>query len=101
MKKGLSVELQNADASVESEKRRILNFLAGQALDAQPPKDHERFLQANQKLQGIFALAAWPHALSKRLVDEMQLPSILGADANRTTLNMYLGWKKEVDDCAL
>jgi len=98
MKQGLEVVLEKADASVEEDKRRILNCLVGRPLDAAPPREHNIFLCVNAKLRGRFAVAAWPSAVSQGAVEEMGLPRVLREDTERTSLGFFFGWRKNMDD---
>eukprot|EP00927_Polykrikos_kofoidii_P074238 TRINITY_DN70222_c0_g1_i1.p1 TRINITY_DN70222_c0_g1~~TRINITY_DN70222_c0_g1_i1.p1 ORF type:complete len:729 (+),score=95.77 TRINITY_DN70222_c0_g1_i1:85-2271(+) len=82
LQEGLSVVLEKAQASLESDRRHILNTLACSGdLEAEPPERHPCFDTANQSLRGLFALAAWPQALGSGMVESMHLPEVLAADS--------------------
>ena len=54
--KGIITRIQTADASMEDDKRHILNFISGNKnLDATPPKEHEKYEELNDAVRGAFA----------------------------------------------
>jgi hypothetical protein len=53
------IRVQDALASQEDDKRRILNVIAGQPLERDPPfSTHEKYDETNARLHGAFAAAA-------------------------------------------
>lgn len=64
-KAGLAFNVKLATASSEQDHRRILNFIAGQPQDDNPPRDHERYDRLNKRIQGLLSQLFWHRALSK------------------------------------
>eukprot|EP00747_Dinoflagellata_sp_TGD_P038214 gnl/TRDRNA2_/TRDRNA2_139537_c0_seq1.p1 gnl/TRDRNA2_/TRDRNA2_139537_c0~~gnl/TRDRNA2_/TRDRNA2_139537_c0_seq1.p1 ORF type:complete len:438 (+),score=71.85 gnl/TRDRNA2_/TRDRNA2_139537_c0_seq1:155-1315(+) len=55
----LDVQIETANASVDSDKKHILNAIIGASdLDSTPPAQHERFQELNELLRGKFASSA-------------------------------------------
>jgi len=66
----MSSAVQNAKASVETDRRHILNSIIGAAdLEAQPPVSHDSYDEINLTLKGRFAAALWRNALKARDAD--------------------------------
>ena len=64
--KGLSICVETAETSLESDKRQILNFLTEKEnLDGDPPKSHESYEYANALLKSKFAIEAYPRCLEE------------------------------------
>eukprot|EP00927_Polykrikos_kofoidii_P046413 TRINITY_DN40654_c0_g1_i2.p1 TRINITY_DN40654_c0_g1~~TRINITY_DN40654_c0_g1_i2.p1 ORF type:complete len:674 (-),score=83.65 TRINITY_DN40654_c0_g1_i2:69-2090(-) len=60
----LSLRLEDAEASHISDKKHILNTIAGSTnLDVAPPVQHELYESLNKALRGRFAAAVWRQAL--------------------------------------
>jgi hypothetical protein len=105
--KGVSVKLQDGNASVEEDKKNILESMGKTATGS---FDESLVLQnvdiANKTLASFCAIAAWPQALRRQLVKEfpvgegivMALPDVLKADETRTKLEMSFCGVAEVDD---
>ena len=54
--KGLDTMIQTANASIEHDKTHILNFISGsEDLNAEPPKEHEKYDALNDAVRGAFA----------------------------------------------
>jgi hypothetical protein len=64
---GLKVDIEAAEASVQADKDRILNSVAGNALDQKPAAGHAAYVKVNQALGGIFASEAWRQAVEKKI----------------------------------
>ncbi len=63
----LRTRVQDAEASVASDKRHILNSIAGaQDLDEQPLENHENYERVNHLLRGRFAVGVWRAAVDAR-----------------------------------
>lgn len=86
---GLTLKIQDGEASEEADRRHILNFIAGQPLEATPPlQHHPSYTRINQRLHAVFALQVWKQAVEQGKVDELHLPEALSEDENRTSLDM-------------
>jgi len=100
--RGLSVSLETAQASVDSDRVHILNAIAEMPdLDGPPPADHPNYQLVNRRLRCTFALAAWPNALRRGKVQAMGLPRILKADTGLAELNFTFCGIRGVDDDSL
>ena len=58
IQKSLTIQVENAEASVEDDKIHILNSIVGNtgtALNDTPPKCHEKYVELNDALRGTFA----------------------------------------------
>ena len=51
----LDIQLQSAQASVEADRKAILNAIVGAAADAEPPDEHASYARLNNMLAGRFA----------------------------------------------
>jgi hypothetical protein len=51
----LDIQLQSAQASVEADRKAILNAIVGAAADAEPPDEHANYTLLNNMLAGRFA----------------------------------------------
>ena len=51
----LDIQLQSAQASVEADRKAILNAIVGAAADAEPPDEHASYTRLNNMLAGRFA----------------------------------------------
>ena len=51
----LDIQLQSAQASVEADRKAILNAIVGAAADAEPPEEHASYTRLNNMLAGRFA----------------------------------------------
>jgi hypothetical protein len=85
--KGLTINLETAEASVDIDRRRILNFISGnKTTDGEPPTAHESYDYINKLLRSKFAIAAYRrcleegkdvkkirNALSEAPIDNLQL----------------------------
>jgi hypothetical protein len=107
MRKGLEITVETAQASMEIDRVRILNSVAGKPvgnLDNPPPTRHVRFDEVNATLRGIFAAAAWGPAVRAGLAihegSELPLARVLKDDTKRKELHMTLKGAGE-DDLAL
>ena len=54
----LTIELQNAQASFEDDRVRILNKITNSDLDATPVEEHKNFDNLNHSLRANFALSS-------------------------------------------
>ena len=54
---GIKPSLQNAQASVDDDRRHILNKIAGNPLEDEPATEHENYENVNRCLGGAFANA--------------------------------------------
>ena len=84
-RKGLQVQLQNGDASMDSDKTHILNAIAGNsadsaALNATPPDAHPAFDAVNGKLSGRIASQSFVSACFRGDVDFAE--KVIAAIAN-------------------
>mmetsp|Transcript_51143 Transcript_51143/g.130136 ORF Transcript_51143/g.130136 Transcript_51143/m.130136 type:complete len:792 (+) Transcript_51143:117-2492(+) len=63
----LNVRLQDAKASCDADRARILNSIIGAPdVDALPPAEHDFYEELNDALSGRFAAAMWRNALEAR-----------------------------------
>uniref|UniRef100_A0A7S2HEF6 Uncharacterized protein n=1 Tax=Zooxanthella nutricula TaxID=1333877 RepID=A0A7S2HEF6_9DINO len=59
----LSTKIQDAKASVEADRRHILNVIVDAPLNDQPPERHQLYDRLNRLLAGRFAAASWRNAV--------------------------------------
>eukprot|EP00930_Biecheleria_cincta_P084500 TRINITY_DN73964_c0_g1_i1.p1 TRINITY_DN73964_c0_g1~~TRINITY_DN73964_c0_g1_i1.p1 ORF type:complete len:725 (+),score=125.75 TRINITY_DN73964_c0_g1_i1:38-2212(+) len=101
VKPGMHFCIQNAKATVESDRAHILNWIAGRRPWLEPLSHHVKYARLNRSLAGFFATAIWPQAVDKpRLVEELGLVDILAADTERKQLNMFFSSSSFTDDDA-
>lgn len=95
--RGLQCVLENGQASVEADKQNILRSISNDGGGG--PGALERSLQhANEALRSHFAVASWPQAVLRGLVEnfdkeapgEVSLPLVLRKDATRSHLILSL-----------
>jgi hypothetical protein len=57
--KGVNTTIQTANASIPHDKRHILNYISENVhgIDAEPPKEHEKYEELNDAVRGAFASA--------------------------------------------
>jgi len=66
VEKALSVKIQDGQASVSTDRIRILNsIVAAKDLNSSPPKEHHGYTQVNDALHGRFAAALYRYALEQ------------------------------------
>lgn len=95
---GLQVDISHASASLEVDRTRILNSLAGATsqaeLDQPPVEDHRNIRVVDQVLRSTFAVAGWRQALLKKIdvSDHGVLPlaRALGGDIQRRHLDLSI-----------
>jgi len=92
---GLQINISASNASIEVDRTRILNSLAGSAdLDAPPPNDHRNIKIVDEVLQSTFALAGWRQALLKKVDisndSSLTLAKALQGDTSRTRLDLSI-----------
>lgn len=98
IKTGLEVNIMKAEASYGPDRNRILNYIAGRAveeLDNDPPSHHDAYDGVNCKLCAIFALAGWPSVCSSAVIDrdecwkvQVRFGEALSHDVERTEVNL-------------
>lgn len=91
--KGLSVDVENACASEEIDKARILNCIATKPphmLDQAPSEKHYSYVIMSRRLAGILASVAWRTAVEQTHTSTIShmhpLQAALGADRHREHL---------------
>eukprot|EP00928_Gymnodinium_smaydae_P012191 TRINITY_DN14433_c0_g1_i1.p1 TRINITY_DN14433_c0_g1~~TRINITY_DN14433_c0_g1_i1.p1 ORF type:complete len:1047 (+),score=112.79 TRINITY_DN14433_c0_g1_i1:71-3142(+) len=88
MKTMLSINVSNASASHERDKRRILNIIAGLSddqLENPALEEHENYVKFGQQLSCRFALATWSQAYNKVIE---QFAECIRKDTSRKKLHM-------------
>ena len=69
LEKAMNIRIQNAQASMEADRRHILNTIAGSAtLDQQPPANHPQYDVVNHSLEATFAFRCWRSLLDVQYV---------------------------------
>lgn len=101
VEQGLTLELQHAKASVEEDRKSILNCLAGMPLDSEPHVEHIRYQEVNCRLRARFAIAAWPKAVESGVVANLNIPAILAADAWREHLDLDLSQGRNLSNAGM
>jgi len=86
LQRGIRVELHKAQASMELDRTRILNLIAGQDIDAAPLDNHSKYDLVNAALRSTCAVAAWPQAVATDSVEAMGLPGVLKTYEDRQDL---------------
>jgi len=89
---GLALRLEKAGASVDEDRIRILNCIAGNPLRIRPAKKHQRYNEINCRLRSLFALACWRGLLAKGWQQQplAQLAEALRSDRWRKVLDVSL-----------
>eukprot|EP00930_Biecheleria_cincta_P071362 TRINITY_DN58872_c0_g1_i1.p1 TRINITY_DN58872_c0_g1~~TRINITY_DN58872_c0_g1_i1.p1 ORF type:complete len:759 (+),score=97.09 TRINITY_DN58872_c0_g1_i1:51-2279(+) len=90
MRKGLECEVQLAQASIEADRRSILNTITHRKLDLTPLETHENYDKVNNQLRAIFALSCWRQLVERDpcLPQEWGLQGVLAADSERTEVSL-------------
>eukprot|EP00929_Paragymnodinium_shiwhaense_P121744 TRINITY_DN9411_c0_g2_i1.p1 TRINITY_DN9411_c0_g2~~TRINITY_DN9411_c0_g2_i1.p1 ORF type:complete len:752 (-),score=139.68 TRINITY_DN9411_c0_g2_i1:937-3192(-) len=102
IRKGLVLKLEQAQASEEEDRRRILNCIAGRELDLPPLEAHANYNKVNCRLRSFFAEVAWRQAVDKGLVSALHLGPILREDTWRDSLTLdFSNCSDEMDDDSL
>ncbi|CAJ1433621.1 unnamed protein product, partial [Effrenium voratum] len=86
LKAGLTLQLERAQASEESDRWHILNCIAGRGLDLEPLASHPSYERVNRTLRAIFAVAGWRQAVELDIAEALGLPEVLRADEEREQL---------------
>lgn len=90
--RGLHVRLEDGEATVTEDKFKILKAIAGTDIDSS--KGHMLLEQnlklANDTLHSTLAVLAWPQAMQRGLLGDMNLEEILAADVGRERLELSL-----------
>ncbi len=60
-----NIKVEDGQASVETDKRHILNSLTGMPLDSEPPCTHEQYDRINKLLHAHYALGGLPRCVAK------------------------------------
>ena len=59
------IKVEDGQASVETDKRHILNYLTGMPLDSEPPRTHEQYDRINKLLHAHYALGGLPRCVAE------------------------------------
>jgi hypothetical protein len=59
------IKVEDGQASVETDKRHILNSLTGMPLDSEPPRTHEQYDRINKLLHTHYALGGLPRCVAE------------------------------------
>ncbi len=59
------IKVEDGQASVETDKRHILNALTGMPLDSEPPLTHEQYDRINKLLHAHYALGGLPRCVAE------------------------------------
>jgi len=100
MREGLSVEIQKAEASVEKDRKAILNCLCGKDaanLGEEPLREHDNYDVTNQRLRRIFAVAMLTKAIASGKDDlVLDLLVTIGVDSSCKDLSFcFATWSTE------
>eukprot|EP00913_Durusdinium_trenchii_P032387 g30324.t1 len=90
--RGLSVRLEDGEATVEADKMKILSAMAGGNLNSSRGQMllEKNLKHANDTLHSTLAVLAWPQAMQRGLLGEMKLAEALSADVGRERLELSL-----------
>lgn len=91
LRHGLCPNLHSAQASMESDRRTILNAIIGMPANNEPPATHERYDMVNRRLGGVFARAGWVHAIKEGRARELGFGEALRADVWCKELKLKFG----------
>jgi hypothetical protein len=61
----LAFSIKMSAAGSSQDNRRILNYIAGQEPDADPPREHEKYEELNRRVQGLLSQVFWHRSLAK------------------------------------
>jgi hypothetical protein len=73
LKRGMELNLQDGNASVEQDKVKILSIMARDPKTGLVDTDQDRIDLANRAIRGYLALSAWPQALKHGVVQSFKL----------------------------
>ena len=100
--KGLLPELHLAQASMDADRRHILNSIAGAPdLEADPPTAHSNYTMVNSRLGGMFARAGWEQALVQGKLASMPFSEALRRDEVTTLTFNWSNTALRPRDCDL
>jgi hypothetical protein len=100
--KGLTLELEKAEATKDSDRTHILNLLACRDLESPPLREHENYQRVNKMLRAFFAEVSWRQAVLKGTFLDLDLAAALSADTWRDSLRLDFTCcrgKNVDDDC--
>jgi len=92
---GLGFQIQRAQASVEVDRTRILNSVAGRDLDLPPLEEDDAFDLVNRRVRSVFALAFWRRSMAETASEELKrlrvkMAAALAMDTTRAHLDLSL-----------
>ncbi len=96
IKAGLKVDIASSKASMETDRKHILNSIAKRGLDDEPLTRHDKYEQINSFLRGFFGAAVLRQAVDRGLVEELQLMNIMKEDTTRTRLQLEFAGSKQL-----
>mmetsp|Transcript_103846 Transcript_103846/g.206411 ORF Transcript_103846/g.206411 Transcript_103846/m.206411 type:complete len:641 (+) Transcript_103846:90-2012(+) len=94
----LEIKIQSAQASVSTERNRILNYFAGQDLHLSPIEEHGPYEKLNKRLQGLFAALFWRRVVCSTAKDanthaaQQRITDVLRGDTWRKSLDLCLSY---------
>mmetsp|Transcript_50803 Transcript_50803/g.91271 ORF Transcript_50803/g.91271 Transcript_50803/m.91271 type:complete len:772 (+) Transcript_50803:80-2395(+) len=103
MNAGLTLEIETAKASEESDRVRILNAISNsEDLDGEPLGSHQNYTKVNKRLASTFATACWFQVVQKDgIINPKQLAQALKHDEWRRSLTLNFGFCTKFDDMSL
>ena len=96
VRRAFEIKVSGAEASMEADRRRILNHIAERPLDAEPLPDSPHYSRTDDALHGCFAAAAWRLLLER---DERmeEYGSVLRLSRARTFAGAFGGCTQATD----
>jgi len=92
---GLTAELHKGEATIEEDRLRILNVIAGTDLQKDPVAEHANYVETSRKLQGVIASLLLLRGTANRLSGKKERSSTL-LDRLSAALRGDL-WRKALD----
>eukprot|EP00931_Biecheleriopsis_adriatica_P038406 TRINITY_DN22000_c0_g1_i2.p1 TRINITY_DN22000_c0_g1~~TRINITY_DN22000_c0_g1_i2.p1 ORF type:complete len:650 (-),score=118.74 TRINITY_DN22000_c0_g1_i2:14-1720(-) len=63
-KAAMLFSLKKTQTSIEDDRNRILNFIAGSEAGSEPPIEHDSYHKISRRLRSLFSLILWPQILA-------------------------------------
>jgi len=101
IKIGLGLELEHASASVDTDRKHILNSISRRPVaefNDEPPKANPLYEEVNAQLRSTFAISALRQIIDAGEDDNMKLYDVIAADTWRTHLECSFSYDEHITD---
>eukprot|EP00930_Biecheleria_cincta_P031843 TRINITY_DN22091_c0_g1_i1.p1 TRINITY_DN22091_c0_g1~~TRINITY_DN22091_c0_g1_i1.p1 ORF type:complete len:1181 (+),score=181.17 TRINITY_DN22091_c0_g1_i1:54-3596(+) len=98
LRRGLTMSIEDARATQEEDRRRILNLVAKKPLDDPCVRNHENYNRVNKWIRANTAVFLWMPAVIHRTLDNWGLPAAIAEDTQRRKLAMSFQGNRKIGD---